>query len=433
MTPPKESLMETARPVPTTTPNNDVTDGKTAAPTPLKEAPGKAAAKPRGRRPFVILGVIAAVAGLVIGGYSLMTAGRESTDDAQVAADVVPVSARVGGVVLKTAIHDNQTVKKGELLIELDGADARARVQQAEAELATAQAQSAGADAQVTIVDATSKGGLVSARAALSGTTAGVGSATAQIAAARAAGARADAEVHKAEIDLSRAKMLRKAEAIPQDRLDAAQIAYDAAKAAKAEADAQVALAQDAQRGAQSRVFEARGRLGQSTPVAPQIAAARAGAALAAARVRSAEAALALARLQLDYTRIVAPEDGFASKLAVHEGQLVAVGQPLVEIVPGAAYVIANFKETQIGAMHAGQPVKIDVDAFPGRDLHGRVDSLSAGTGASFSLLPPDNSTGNFVKVVQRVPVRITVVDPPADLALRPGLSANVTVDVRGR
>jgi len=101
--------------------------------------------------------------------------------------------------------------------------------------------------------------------------------------------------------------------------------------------------------------------------------------------------------------------------------------------VPGAAYVIANFKETQIGAMHAGQPVKIDVDAFPGRDLHGRVDSLSAGTGASFSLLPPDNSTGNFVKVVQRVPVRITVVDPPADLALRPGLSANVTVDVRGR
>src|SRR5262249_4708979 len=233
--------------------------------------------------------------------------------------------------------------------------------------------------------------------------------------------------------DLSRARMLRKAEAVPQDRLDAAQISFDAAKAAKAEADAQVALAQDAQRGAQSRVFEARGRLNQSTPVAPQIAAARAGAALATARVRSAEAALALARLQLDYTRIVAPADGFASKLAVHEGQLVAVGQPLVEIVPATAYVIANFKETQIGAMRAGQPATIDVDAFPGHDLQGRVESLSAGTGASFSLLPPDNSTGTFVKVVQSVPVRITVVDPPAGLALRPGLSANVTVDVRGR
>ena len=418
--------METARqPVPTSTPNNDVTGGKPAGPAPV------AAAKPRGRRPFVILGVIAGVVLAAIGGYSLTTAGREKTDDAQVAADVVPVSARVSGVVARTAIRDNQTVKRGDLLIELDGADARARVQQAEAELATAQAQAQAADAQVTIVAATSKGGLVSARAALSGSTAGVGSAAAQINAARAAGARADAEMHKADIDLGRARMLRKAEAIPQDRLDSAQIAYDAAKAAKAEADAQVALAEDARRGAQSRVFEARGRLNQSTPVAPQIEVAHAGAALAAARVRSAEAALALARLQLDYTRILAPVDGFASKLAVHDGQLVAVGQPLVDIVPATTYVIANFKETQIGSMHPGQPATIDIDAFPGHDFHGKVDSLAAGTGASFSLLPPDNSTGNFVKVVQRVPVRITLVDPPADLALRTGLSAGVTVDVR--
>ncbi|HEY7376040.1 MAG TPA: HlyD family secretion protein [Polyangia bacterium] len=421
--------METARQqqIPTSTPNNDVTDGK-----PGPAAVGdKAGAKPRGRRPFVILGVVAVIALVTIGGYSLMTAGRENTDDAQVAADVVPVSARVSGVVAHTAIHDNQTVKRGDLLVELDGADARARVQQAEAELATAQAQAQASEAQVTIVEATSKGGLASARAALNGSTAGVGSAAAQIAAARAASARADAEMHKAEMDLGRARILRKAEAIPQDRFDTAQVSYDAAKAAKAEADAQVALAEDARRGAQSRVFEAQGRLNQSTPVAPQIAAARAGAALAAARVRSAEAALALAKLQLDYTRIVAPVDGFASKLAVHDGQLVAVGQPLVEIVPSAAYVVANFKETQIGSMRAGQPVKIDVDAFPGRDLHGKVDSLSAGTGASFSLLPPDNATGNFVKVVQRVPVRITLVDPPADLPLRPGLSATVTVDVR--
>jgi len=360
-----------------------------------------------------------------------MTAGRESTDDAQVAADVVPVSARISGVVAHAAIRDNQTVKRGELLIELEGADARARVQQAEAELATAQAQAQAAGAQVMIVEATSKGGLVSARAALSGTSAGVGSAGAQVAAARAASARADAEMRKAEIDLGRARMLRKAEAIPQDRLDGAQIAYDAAKAAKAEADAQIALAEDARRGAQSRVSEARGRLNQSTPVAPQIEAARAGAALASARVRSAEAALALAKLQLDYTRIVAPVDGFASKLAVHDGQLVAVGQPLVEVVPAASYLIANFKETQIGSMRPGQPAKIEIDALPGRDLRGKVDSLAAGTGASFSLLPPDNATGNFVKVVQRVPVRITLVDPPADVALRPGLSASVTVDVR--
>ena len=427
MTPPKEATMEPARPIPNAPATNDVV----ATPKQAAPAPEKAQARPRGRRPFMILGAVVAVAVAIFGGYSLMTAGRESTDDAQVAADVVPVSARVGGVVARTAIHDNQTVRRGDLLVELDRADASARVQQAEAELATAQAQAAGANAQVAIVEATSKGGLTSARAALSGTTAGVGSAAAQIAAARAGDARAEAEMHKAEIDLGRARLLRKAEAIPQDRLDSAQIAYESAKAAKAEADAQVALAEDARRGAQSRVFEARGRVSQSAPVAPQIEAARAGATLAGARVRSAEAALTLARLQLDYTKIVAPVDGFASKLAVHDGQLVAVGQPLVEVVPSTVYVIANFKETQIGKMRPGQPATIDIDAFGGTELHGRVESLSAGTGASFSLLPPDNATGNFVKVVQRVPVRISLVDPPPGVLLRAGLSADVTVDVR--
>ena len=411
--------METAQKL-QTAPSNDIGDPKAAAP------------KRRSRRPFVILGVIAAVAVSAFSAYTLLTAGRESTDDAQVAADVVPVSARVSGVVARIAIHDNQAVRRGDLLVELDAADARARVQQAEAELATAQAQAAAAGAQVTIVQATSKGGLTSARAALSGSTAGVGSASAQIAAARAASARADAEVRKTEIDLGRARTLRKAEAIPQERLDSAQIAYEAARAAKAEADAQVALAEDARRGAESRVFEARGRLNQSTPVAPQIDAARAGAALAAARVRSAEAALTLAKLQLDYTRIVAPADGFASKLAVHEGQLVVVGQPVVEVVPLNSYLIANFKETQIGHMRPGQSATIDIDAFPGHELHGRVDSLAAGTGASFSLLPPDNATGNFTKVVQRVPVRIAIVkDLGKDRPLRPGMSANVHVHTR--
>jgi membrane fusion protein (multidrug efflux system) len=144
--------------------------------------------------------------------------------------------------------------------------------------------------------------------------------------------------------------------------------------------------------------------------------------------VRSAEAALALAKLQLGYTKIVAPADGLASRLTAHEGQLVTVGQPLVELVPTATYVIASFKETQIGKMHAGQPAEIEVDAFPGRKLEGRVESLSGGTGASFSLLPADNATGNFVKVVQRVPVRIAWVNPPADVDLRAGLSADVTV-----
>jgi membrane fusion protein (multidrug efflux system) len=393
---------------------------------PVPEAPPK-----RKRRPFAILGIVALVVVAAVGGYKLMTAGHEDTDDAQIAADMVPVATRVAGAVARVHIKENQLVKRGDLLIEIDPSDYDARVQQAEAELATAKAQAAGAEAQVEIVDATSKGGLVSARAALSGTTAGVQSAAAQLAASRAALARADADLKKAETDLDRARTLRQANAVPQQQLDNAQIAADAARAARAQAVAQVSLAEEGRRSAESRVGEAQGRVSQSAPVAPQIAAARANADLSNARVRSAEAALALAKLQLGYTKISAPADGYASKLTVHEGQLVTTGQPLIELVPTVTYVIANFKETQVGSMHVGQPAEIKVDALPGHTFEGKIESLAGGTGASFSLLPADNATGNFVKVVQRVPVRVAWVNPPGDVALRAGLSADVTVDVR--
>ncbi|HVT07252.1 MAG TPA: HlyD family secretion protein [Polyangia bacterium] len=385
----------------------------------------------RKRRPFLILGVILALVLAGIGIYMVATAGREETDDAQTAADMVPIATRVAGQVTRVNIVENQRVKRGDLLIEIDPSDYDARVQQAEAELATAKAQAEAAQAQVEIVEATSKGGLATARAALSGSAAGVQSATAQMQAARADLARADAELKKAEIDLERARSLRAANAVPQERLDTAQIAFDAAKAAKAQAEAQVALAEDTRRSAESRVGEARGRVSQSAPVAPQIAAARANADLANARIRSAEAALALAKLQLGYTKVTAPADGFASKLTVHAGQLVTVGQPLIQLVPTTTYVIANFKETQVGQMKVGQPAKIEIDALPGRTFDGKVESLAGGTGASFSLLPADNSTGNFVKVVQRVPVRIAWTNLPGDVDLRAGLSADVTVDVR--
>ena len=384
----------------------------------------------RGRRPFLILGVVAVA---VLGGiaiYRHVTAGHEGTDDAQVTADMVPVGTRVAGAVAHVSIQENQRVKKGDVLVEIDRADYAARAQQVEAELATAQAQAAVAEAQVQIVEATSKGGFATARAALEGSTVGVSGAEAQLAVARAAMTRAESDAHKAGIDLARAQELRRANAAPQERLDAAQAAYDSARAAQAQALAQISFAEEAKRTAQSRVGEARGRVSQSAPIAPQIAAAHAGADLAQARVRSAQAALALARLQLDYTRILAPADGIASKLMVHDGQLVGIGQPVVELVPAVTYVLANFKETQVGRMRPGQPAEIEVDAFPGRKLQGRVESLAGGTGAAFSLLPADNATGNFVKVVQRVPVRIAWVNPPADLVLMAGLSADVTVSV---
>ncbi len=411
-----------ARPV---TPGTEASSPAVIVPT-TEAAPTK-----RKRRPFVILAVIVALVLAGIGIYVLATAGHEETDDAQIAADVVPIGTRVAGQVTKVNIVENQRVKRGDLLVEIDPSDYDARVQQAEAELATAKAQAEAAEAQVEIVDATSKGGLATARAALTGSAAGVQSAAAQLQAAKADSARADAELKKAEIDLQRARTLRAANAVPQERLDSAQIAFDAAKAAKAQAEAQVALAEDTRRSAESRVGEARGRVSQSAPVAPQIAAARANADLANARVRSAEAALTLAKLQLGYTKITAPADGYASKLTVHAGQLVTVGQPLIQLVPNTTYVIANFKETQIGQMKVGQPAHIEIDAFPGRSFEGKIESLAGGTGASFSLLPADNATGNFVKVVQRVPVRIAWVNPPADVDLRAGLSADVTVDVR--
>lgn len=418
--------METARNQRSTEP---ASTGK--PPVEVAPAPAKITAPPRGsRRPFVILGVVAV---LVLGGitiYRLMTAGHENTDDAQVMSDMVPVGTRVAGAVAHVSVADNQLVKKDQLLVEIDRADYAARVQQAEAELATAKAQATAAEAQVQIVEATSKGGFATAQAALTGSTVGVGGAEAQLAIARASLTRAQADAHKTGIDLSRALELKKANATTQERVDAAQAADDSARAAVAQAQAQLTFAQEQKRTAESRVGEARGRMSQNAPVAPLIAAARAGADLANARVQSAEAALTLVKLQLSYTRVLAPADGVASKLMVHDGQLVGIGQPVVELVPTGTYVLANFKETQIGSMRPGQSAEIEIDAFPGRKFEGKIESLAGGTGAAFSLLPADNATGNFVKVVQRVPVRIAWINPPADVSMRAGLSADVTVTV---
>jgi membrane fusion protein (multidrug efflux system) len=391
---------------------------------------GTPARSKRSRRPFAILGVVMILVLAGVGVYHQLTADRESTDDAQVGADTVPVGTRVSGVVARVAVREDQTVKRGDLLIQIDDADYAARVQQAQAERDIAQAQVASAESDEQIVAATSRGGLAAARAVLTGSSVGVSSADAQVTAAGAALARAQADVHKAETDLARARDLRQANAAPQERLDTAQSAFESARAGLAQAEAQVTLAQATRRAAESHVGEARGRLSQSESIAPQIAVSRAQAELARARLRSAEAALTLAKLQLSYTRIAAPADGVASKLMVHDGQLVTVGQPVVDLVPSRSYVIANFKETQIGRMRVGQRAEIELDAFPGRKLQGQVASLSGGTGSSFSLLPADNATGNFVKVVQRVPVRIDWTSAVDDVPLRAGLSADVTVTV---
>jgi membrane fusion protein (multidrug efflux system) len=395
-------------------------------------APATAAPATKSRsRPYLILAAAVAAGVLGYAAFTYVSMGRESTDDAQVDADLVTVSARVGGVVAAVHVVDNQQVKKGDLLVELDPADLAAKTRQAEAEVDAARAQAKAADAQMAIVEATSKGGLSAARAALSGSATSVASAGAQVESAKAAVSRAEAEAAQADTDLARYEALLKDGAVPRAQVDAARSADQAAHAAVDQARAQLAAAGDAKRTAQTTVVESQARVEQSAPVDAQLASARAQAELAHARVASAEAALALTKLQLAYTRIEAPADGSLSRLTIRPGQLVQPGQQLVMVVPSATYVVANFKETQVGRMRVGQPVDISVDAFPGRKFEGKLDSTSPGTGARFSLLPPDNASGNFVKVVQRVPVKIAWTNVPADVKLAAGMSADVTVLLR--
>ncbi len=354
----------------------EVTAPKTApgfgpgAPSPVAAVP--AAPQRSARRPLIVLGGVVAALLLGIGIYALVTAGEETTDDAQVEADVVPLAPRVGGQVLRVRVKDNERVKKDAVIFELDPADYAARVAQADAELATARAQAVAAHAQETVVGANARGGLSTAQAAFTGSGAAVASAEAQIAAARAAISRSEAEARKADSDFQRAKELFAANAVPQERLDNATAARDAADAALVAAKAQLDAAMEQKRGAESRVAEAKGRVEISSPIDAQLAAAKANAELADARVKVAEATLVLANNQLNYTQVTAPADGVVSRVSVHEGQLVQPGQPVAELVPELTYVVANFKETQIGAMKPGQKVELTVDAFAGQEVRGR-------------------------------------------------------------
>ena len=371
------------------------------------------------------------VLGGAIGGYLIYAARFEGTDDAQVEADVVPLSLRVAGQVLTVRVQDNQPVKAGDVLVDLDDAELQARLQQAEAELQTARAQAEAAQAQAVVVEATAKGGYQSAKATMSGVANAVNGANAQVIGARAAQERARAEAHQANADLARAKSLREANAIPEERLERTQNSAEAAQAALSQAEAQLAAAQEAKSVAESHVGEAQGRLGASAPIAAQIAAAQAQAQVAQAAANAAQARLAVQRLLLSYAHLIAPSDGVVTRLTAHPGQLLQPGQAVAVLVPSHSYVVANFKETQIGSMHPGQRVEIEVDAFPGRALSGRVESVAGGTGSRFALLPPDNASGNFVKVVQRVPVRIAWDALPHDVTMRAGLSVEVRVDLR--
>jgi membrane fusion protein (multidrug efflux system) len=385
-----------------------------------------------GSRTLMIIAGIGVLTTVALFGYLRLTAGEQTTDDAAIDADVVPIAVRVSGTVASLAVKDESHVKKGAVILELDSAELKARLQQAESELLAAKADALAADAQQHVIEASARGGLTTSQAQVFTSRAQVSSATAQISTAQAQLVRAEAEAKLAELEVSHAEELFAANAVSRTRLDAAQAQHDTAQAAVAAARAQLASAEETRRVAEGRVTEAAGTLDANRPIEAKIATAAAAALRANAKVGIAEAAVELARLTLSYATVRAPIDGTVSRLNVREGQLLSANQAVASIVPDVSYVVANFKETQVGAMRAGQPVWIEVDALPGQKLHGVVANLAAGTGSRFSMLPADNASGNFVKVVQRVPVRIEWLNLPQQIPLRAGMSATVTVRTGG-
>ena len=383
------------------------------------------------RLPVVPIVVVAALA-LGGGGWLFLHRGLETTDDAQVDADVIAVPSRASGAVAKVHVTENQAVEAGDLLAELDAEPAKARLAQAEAMVDAAKAGADAADVDARVAEINVRGNKSVAEAALQGASSQAGASRQQIAEGEAQVASATAVRDKASSDLERAKKLLASGAIADAAIEQTQASFTTADAALAQARAHLASLKASTSTAVSRVQEANAKLTQSSDVDALIEQARAKARTAHAQVRTAEAARDLAALELSYTKIVAPQRGTASKKTIAVGQMVAPGQTIVQLVTTqSSWITGNFKETQIGGMRVGQPTEIEIDAYPGVKFHGEVESFSGATGARFSLLPPDNATGNFTKVVQRVPVRIHLHDIPTGVALRPGMSAELSVNTR--
>jgi membrane fusion protein (multidrug efflux system) len=399
-----------------------------------------------GRGPLlggVALALVAIVA-IVIWHY----AGRQSTDDAQVDGHITQIAARVGGTVQKLHVKENQYVEPGAVLAELDPRDYQVAVDRAKADLADAQGNATAAASGVPITEVSTTSGVRTAAGGVEEAQAGIGIAERQVEAARAQLVAAQARLREKEStatktsrDVERLKGLAAKDEIAQQQFDAARAAADAARAAADAARSDVTAAEAAIAVAEQRARQARGTEAQaqaqlqSTRTGPQqVQVTKARSAVAEARVQQAASALVQAEMNLARTSIVAPSSGVVSKKSVEVGQVVQAGQPLLALVSqGEVWITANFKETQLRDVRPGQKASVAVDAL-GREFDGHVDSIAAATGARFSLLPPENATGNYVKVVQRVPVKI-VLEPGQDPEhrLRPGMSVTPTIFTKAK
>ncbi len=420
-------------------------ESTTAVADPKPEAPAATPANHDGearyKRRAAFLGNTRAKWGIGLAAVVLIIAGifawryfasYESTDDAQIDGHVNSVSARVSGHVIKLNVEDNQYVEKGTVLVEIDPADYQVSVAQAQADYADAQAQASASGINVPITNVNTSSQVSSADAGVANAKAGVAAARQQFEAAKAQVAQAEANNVKAQNDLARYKQLIDKQEISQQQYDQA-VANARASAANVDAVRASADAASAQiEQAQGKLLQADADL-RNAHTGPQLLqASRARALSAQANADRKKAQLDQAQLNLQYTKIVAPVTGVVSNRTVEVGQNLQAGQEMMKIIPlEDIWVTANFKETQLKKMQAGQKAEIDVDAN-GKTYKGHVDSIAGASGARFSLLPPENATGNYVKVVQRIPVKI-VFEPGETKGheLRPGMSVTPKVWIR--
>lgn len=385
------------------------------------------------RRRLMIAGVVIVIA-LVILGLWWHSTFTEDTDDASVDGHLIQVSARIPGTVQQVAVEENQFVHKGDLIAQLDPRDYEVAVENAKAALASAEANAAAAKVNVPITQVNTGTTLTSADAGLNGSRAGVLQAEHQLASAKARVAKAEAGNTKAQADLARYKPLIEKDVISKQQYDAAVAQADAARAELDDARAGEKAATEAVRVAHDREKQSEAQLKYAQTGPEQVAAINARARQAQALVQQAQAQLDEAELKLSYTKIVAPADGIISTKGVEINQNIAAGQNLVTLVElDDLWVTANFKETQLRHMKEGQDAEIKADST-GKTYHGKVKQIGGATGSMLSLFPAENATGNYVKVVQRVPVRIDFTDlknEDPDHKLRPGLSVEPTVTVK--
>jgi membrane fusion protein (multidrug efflux system) len=440
----------------------------------VKDNPTRTRGRSKRRIMFAAIGLVLLIGAGAGVRYWLHSRQYESTDDAFIEGHATEVSPKVSGYAQKIYITDNQQVKAGDLLVEIDARDYEARLEQARAALNAAMARKKAARSGLALTRVTSGAGVeqasagvavarstvAQARAAASAAqgrvsqlSAAVGTAQANVAQAQAQARAAEAEAVRARADVVRYQNLFDKDEVSRQQLDratataaTAEAELEATRRRVAAAEAQVGEARSAQGaaadqyrqslsqivGTQAQVGQAVGKLSEANSAPQQVAVKQSDVETTSAEIEQAEASVQQAELDLSYTKIYAPEDGRIAKKSVELGALLQPGEGLFVLVPAEMWVVANFKETQLNRMRPGQTVEIIVDSYPDKTFRGHVDSLQTGTGSRFSLLPPENSTGNYVKVVQRLPVKIVFdEEPDSEHLLAPGMSVEPEVKVR--